>query len=267
MGVSRKYYEYLLGPTKEEWEEIAAWGRGQTEIDVSDDPYDPQQRTVTYEPLKWEERYFLRLPTKGRITVKSKVGETERADFHLRGHLQQFVSWFGIVREATPYLTKPGGSLLLENKYFKGSGDERRLTVSIRGGGDFKAELTHFSKDLTPLTLVRVYGSIRREDDQLPVIEAAYVRIWDLGQYNFDDYGVDRSNARWVKKRRVESDEGVYNPEVSANYYIKRLGPTVEQAENIRDFFKRRMQEEDAERDLKEIPEAETETAVASPPP
>jgi hypothetical protein len=266
MGTSRKYYEQLLGPTKEEWEEIAAWHRAQTEIDASDDPYEAQQRTVAYEPMKWEEPYFLRLAAKDRITVKSKPSETERADFQLRGHVHQFVSWFGIVRKAAPHITKAGGTLLLENKYFKGSSDERRLTVSICGGGDFKAELTHFSKDLVPLTLVRIYGSITREDNELPVIEAAYVRVWDLDQYQLHDYGVDRTNARWTRNRQLKPGERVYAPEVSADYYIKRLGPTAEQAAKIRDLFKWK-EKEKAEHDRDKASPTGTTTITPSPSP
>lgn len=237
MGASPKYYDERLGPTKEEWEEIKAFHVGQTEIEFSRDPYDDQTGASEYVPTEWEQPYFTRLARTDRVTVESKQEEVEHAKFQLRGHVDQFVSWFGIIREATPYISRPGGTLLIENKYFKGSGDRQLQTVSLRGGGNFKVELTNFSEDLAPLYLVRVYGNVIREDGDVPVVEVRYVRIWGWDQFNFDDYGVDYTNPRWTQNVQLKHGEAAYASKVSADYYINRLGPTEEQAQRIKVSF------------------------------
>ena len=237
IGVSPKYYYERLGPTKDEWDEIKAYHRGDTWIEVSRVPYESKDGTATYAPTEEEQPFFDRLAPKDRVTVESKPQETEHAKFQLRGHVGKFVSWFGIIHEATAYRSKPGGFVLIENKYFKGGGDQNLQTVSLRGGGDFKAEMTTFSEDLAPLCLVRIYGNVLREEGEVPVIEAAYVRIWDVGQYNFDEYGVDRTSQRWTKNRSLKSNEPVHASTLSAEYYIKRLGPTGDQAQKIKVQF------------------------------
>jgi hypothetical protein len=237
IGVSPKYYSERLGPTDDEWDQIKAYHRGETWIELSREPYETKTGAAAYTPTEEEQQFFDRLASQDRITVESKPQETEHAKFQLRGHVHQFASWFGIIREATPSLSKPGGTLVIESKYFKGSGDQNLQTISLRGGGDFKAQLTSFSEDFAPLCLVRIYGNVLREEGELPVIEASYVRIWDVRQYNFDDYGVDRTNKRWTSNLRLKSSESVYASKVSADYYINRLGPTAEEAQKIKVLF------------------------------
>ena len=120
--------------------------------------------------------------------------------FDLDGRVRQLVSWFGIVREVDHPLGQRGGSLLLENKYFNGRTDEHLQTVSIRGGGDFRVELPFLSEQFVPLTLVRVDGRVSRNENGLPVVTPRYIRAWNWGQFNFDDYGEDRSNPLLVKR-------------------------------------------------------------------
>ena len=237
IGASAKYYAERLGPTTEQREEIAAFHRGQTEFDFEYEGLPPLETSAIYKPTEWEQPYFDRLRKEDRITVQSKFFETEHATFQLPGHVKQFVSWFGIVREATPRPGKRGGILLVENKYFKGSGDEKLQTVSIRGGGSFKAEVTKLSEELQPLMLVRIYGGVLREEGGMPIVGVTYLRGWHLGQFNFDDYGADRSDSRWTKNVHLGWRERVHENQVSADYYIKRLGPTSEQAQMITKYF------------------------------
>lgn len=135
-------------------------------------------------------------------------------------------------------LGKRGGTLLIENKYFKGSGDEKLQTVSIRGAGDFKAEVTNLSEELMPPMLVRIYGRVVREENGLPVVAVSHLRGWHIGQFNFDDYGEDHSNPRWTNNIRLAQSDSVHENEMSADYYIKRLAPTDEQAKKIQEHFK-----------------------------
>jgi hypothetical protein len=237
MGVSPRYYYERLGPTEDEWEQYGVYDQAHTWLELSREPYEAGEGTAVYTPTQDEEQFFNRLAVADRLTVESTAQETEHAKFQLRGHVDQFVSWFGIIREATPYISKPGGALLIENKYFKGSGDQSLQTVSLRGGGDFKGDLSSFSKDLAPLSLVRIYGKVVREEGDVAVVQASFVRIWDVGQYNFDDYGVDRSKSAWTKKRQLKSDERAYASKMSADYYIRRLSPTEEQAQKIKVLF------------------------------
>jgi len=264
IGVSLKYYADRLGPTKEEWEEIVAFHRGQTLLE-----FDPGGRmrepSASYVPTEWEQPYYDRLRKEDRVTIQSKPEETEHASFRLAGHGNQYVSWFGIVREVSATPGKRGGALLIENRYFKGSGDAKLQTVSIRGAGNFKTEVTNLVQDLVPLTLVRVYGTVVREEDGVPVIEATFIRGWQWTQFNFDDYGEDHSDPRWAKNLRVKPGPSVKQAKVTADYYIDYLGANKEQAEAIRWAFKWREQEEKEMRELRNG--ASTPTASPDPSP
>lgn len=265
IGVSPKYYYQRLGPTDDEWEQFKTYDQTHTWIELSREPYEAKDGTAEYTPTEDERGFFDRLAPSDRVTVESTPQETEHAKFQLRGHVRQFVSWFGIVREAMPYISKPGGKLRIDNKYFKGSGDQALQTVSLRGGGDFNADLTSFSKDLAPLSLVRIYGNVVRDDGDVAVVEASYVRIWDVGQYNFDDYGVDRTSPAWAKNRQLKSGERAYSAKVSADYYIRRLGPTEEQAQKIKVLF---MSDEERQKYYQEREKAQarpSKTLLTSP--
>ncbi len=223
----RSYYKECVGPTPEQWEILRTYYRRQTIIDVSRfAPIFPDTATT---PTKIELDYFDHLKSKNMITVQSRPGEAPHSNFSLRGHIGEFVSWFGIVRGAKPAIFKPGGTLLIEHKYFDGASDERLQTVSIKGGGNFRAELTRFSKQITPLILVRVYGVVVREERRGPVVDVAYVRAWPWGRFNFKDYGQDRGDRFWKKNMKLKSGEGVYKTAVSPDYYAKLLGPSEEQ--------------------------------------
>ena len=249
---SRKYYNERLGPTDAQWEDIAAFHRGQTDMDFeSQDPamtpsYSP------YQPGKWEQPYFDRLSPQDRITVASGLFERGNSKFKLSGHLRQFVSWFGIVREMSPYIGRRGGTLLIQNTYSNGNSDEKLQTISLRGGGDFSAELTNLSEELEPPALVRVYGTVTKEEGDKPTIAASYLRGWHIGQFNFDDYGSDKTNPRWKKNVRLGWFEPTHKTEMSAAYYIDRLGLTGEQADRVKQHFDWKKEEEDEKRKREE---------------
>jgi hypothetical protein len=171
IGVSRRYYEERLGPTPEEWREIQGYHGRQTELEFERQRFSLEP-SANYKPSEWEKEYFDDFSENERVTVQTKPGELPASTFELVGHLNRRVSWFGIVREVTPDgIGKRGGKLLIENKYFKGSGDEKLQTVSIRGCGNFVAEVSNLSEELAPLLLVRIYGRVLREENGVPVVK------------------------------------------------------------------------------------------------
>jgi hypothetical protein len=239
IGVSRKYYEERLGPTDDERREIQEYHNRQTELDFQREPFGPLNPSEKYKPSEWEEDYFNDFSENERVTLQTKPGELPASTFELVGHVGRRVTWFGIVREVIPHgLGKRGGKLLIENKYFDGRSDEKLQTVSIRGRGNFVGEVSNLSKELEPLMLVRIYGRVLREENGVPVVKIKFLRGWHIGQYNFADYGEDHSDPRWAKQLHLKPDEPVHQDNVSAQYYIDRLGPSDEQAKKIRADFK-----------------------------
>ena len=169
-------------------------------------------------------------------TVQSKLDETVRSQFRLRGHVGQFVSWFGIVRDVVSTVGKRGGRLLIENKYFDGVTDEDPQIVSINGGGNFTADVTNLAEDL-PLTLVRVYGTVIGEERLGPLVQGEYIRVWRWGEFRFNDYGEDHSNPYWRRSVKLQPDDFVHHKQLSAEYYVRLLGPTAEETSRIKEFF------------------------------
>lgn len=233
----RIYYHDHLGPTTKQQEILDHFYRKQTIIQFANIPFESSIATAGYSPTDTEEQFLDLLSTDEQRTVRSRPGEPVHADFQLQGHVGRFVSWFGIVREVAHEASKSSGSLLIENKYFRASKDEPPQTVSINGSGDFRAILTSFTEGL-PLSLVRVYGTVIREVDGAPVVQAEYIRVWRWGEFDFDDYGLNKGDPRWSRSRKLQPNESVRQAQLSADYYIRRLGPTTEQAQTIKEFFK-----------------------------
>jgi hypothetical protein len=232
------YYRDHLAPTAEQLEILRPFYQERTMIQFANIPLETWGETGLYEPTEVEKGFLDKVDHDAQSTVKSKPSEPLQSSFQLRGHVGQFVSWFGIVREVAHEVSRCGGSLLIENKYFQVGQDKPPQTVSINGGGNFRAQLTSFTEDL-PLSLVRVYGKVVREDNAVPIVQAEYIRVWRWGEFDFDDYGADNDDPHWKKDIQLKSNEPVHPIKLSAEYYIQRLGPSEDQAQTMREFFKR----------------------------
>jgi hypothetical protein len=232
------YYRDHLAPTTQQLGILRPFYQKRTMIEFANIPLETWGETGLYEPTEVEKRFFDKLGRDAQSTVKSKGGEPFQSNFQLRGHVGQFVSWFGIVREVAHEVSRCGGSLLIENKYFQMGKEDPPQTVSINGGGNFRAQLTSFTENL-PLSLVRVYGTVVREDNALPIVQAEYIRVWRWGEFDFDDYGADDADPRWKKNIKLKPNDPVHQAQLSAEYYIERLGPSADQGQAIKEFFKR----------------------------
>jgi hypothetical protein len=230
------YYRDHLAPTAEQLEIVRPFYHERTRIQFANIPLETWGETGLYKPTEVEKPFLDKVGRDAQSTVQSKPGEPFQSGFQLRGHVGQFVSWFGIVREVIHEVSRCGGSLLIENKYFQMGEDKPPQTVSINGGGNFRAQLTSFTEDL-PLSLVRVYGRVVREDNGVPIVQAEYIRVWRWGEFDFDDYGADNGDPDWKKYIQLTSNEPVHQTKLSAEYYIQRLGPREDQAQTIREFF------------------------------
>jgi hypothetical protein len=194
--------------------------------------------TCDYSPTELEEAWFNRLSEKDRRTLQTTPDEKYPSTFQLAGHRDQFVSWWGIVRDIKRLPNGKGATLLIQNTYDDGQTDCNRQTVQIYGAGDFEANLTELPKDIIPLVLVRVYGVVTDERENRPVIKADYMRVWHWLQFNFMDFGEDHSNPEWKKRQNLPKDALIYDI-ISQAYYLERLGPTKEEWEQIKAYHRR----------------------------
>lgn len=181
--------------------------------------------TCDYSPTELEKTWFNRLSKKDRITLQTTTDEKYQSKFLLAGHRDQFVSWWGIVRDIKRVPNGKGATLLIQNTYDDGQTDCNRQTVQIYGAGDFEADLTELPQDIIPLVLVRVYGVVTGEREKRSVIKADYVRVWHWFRFNFMDFGEDHSNPEWKKRQNLPPDALIYDL-MSQDYYLQRLGPT-----------------------------------------
>lgn len=146
--------------------------------------------------------------------------------YQLAGQVGEYVGWFGIVRGAEFSEQAGETRLLLEHKYFDNLTDLRLHVVSLYGAGDFAVTIPRRidEDEISPLSLVCVYGPVAADANGRVSIKADYIRVWDWGRFTFMDYGVDKSNSTWVALRKVTGSR-VYDSEVSLKYYEDRLGP------------------------------------------
>lgn len=172
-------------------------------------------------------------PTAGEQTYISKVGQKELVTgsflepYSIKGKKDKYVSWFAIVRgiskdEKTPNQRR----LLLEQKYFDGLTDCHIMMVSVSGSGDFLATVDASEADSIPmLSLARVYGKVVDEVDDLPRIEAEYVRVWPWLAFTLTDLGPeDHGNPKWRKLCKPCKGGRVYKPYPNEQYYLDVLG-------------------------------------------
>ena len=208
------------------------------EFSIDQTPIEDGVGTCVYGPTKIEQVFFDRLSEMGQTTLQEKPGaEAVEHEFKLAGHEGEFVSWLGVVREIKPKADGMEGILLVQNTYFSGVSDCHIQTVEINGAGDFQIAVDQLPKDLLPLVLVRVYGTVVGTRDGLPTVQADYLRVWHWFQFNFMDYGDDRGNPKWRTAMRLPPDESIYHIGVSGRYFDERLGPTVAQWNLLRAFY------------------------------
>jgi hypothetical protein len=175
--------------------------------------------TADYSPSEQEKRFFSKLSPDETVT-----GSMLSGDYSIIGKKGVYVGWFGIVRRIEESQTANQTKLLIENKYFDGLTDTHILAISFNGGGDFVATLCGTRLGIKHLSMVKVYGFVRDEDNSVPEIRAEYVRHWDWGRFTFlGSYGKQKGNTEWKKFNRIKEDK-IYNPFPNQRYYEDRLG-------------------------------------------
>ena len=101
----------------------------------------------------------------------------------------------------------------------------RKREDIVQGLGDFRAVVQGVGHKIEPLSLVKVYGAAAQSDtDQLPQIDADFVRDWHWGAFTFlMASGEQRGSKNWRKLNRVDLDD-IYEPYPDDDYYEQRLG-------------------------------------------
>jgi hypothetical protein len=103
--------------------------------------------------------------------------------------------------------------------------DSHIMLVAYSGGGDFRATLQGEAATFPPLALVRIYGKVIEEKDNVPVIAADYIRVWPWLTFTFTDLGpADQSNKLWSKYSKFPAGGRIYNPYPKQDYYLRMLG-------------------------------------------
>jgi hypothetical protein len=177
----------------------------------------PKPSNMTDE--EWEK--FQKEGEKQREQEKAKRIPVET--YQLADQANEYVGWFGIVRDSSADEKTGVTTLTLEHKYFDGMVDLHQQIVSINGAGDYTATLSKASTALPKLSLVRIYGKVVKGADGKATIAAEYVRVWEWGLFAFMDYGKDKSNPKWVALRKVPGNKS-YTSRPSSSYYESLLG-------------------------------------------
>jgi hypothetical protein len=150
---------------------------------------------------------------------------TDEHEYKIRGKVNTYVGWFGIVRQITK-ISPDTYDLLLEHKFFDGMTDCHIMLVSYSGGGDFHATLKDAKVEIPILSLVRVYGRVEKDNDEIPQLTADYVRVWPWLTFTFTDLGpaYDHNNPRWAKFCALCGKSRIYRPYPDNDYYVAVLG-------------------------------------------
>lgn len=175
-----------------------------------------------YSPTEKEKPFLDRLAANEQVT-----GSAFSKPYRIQGKKGKYVSWFGVVRGISP--AEPDASrfsLLLEQKYFDGLTDCHIMLVAATGSGDFRATVEGSPESIPALSLVRVYGKVVSEENNLPQIAVDYMRVWPWLSFTFTDLGAqDHSNPRWAKFCTVCKSGGrICNPYPTEAYYLAVLG-------------------------------------------
>jgi hypothetical protein len=163
-------------------------------------------------------------PAKEKEEKKRKSEEARAKAYSLIKQEGKYAGWFAIVREKTWDPNAKKTCLLLEHKYFDGLTDLHIQIASIYGAGDFAASVPGKAEEIPLLSLVRVYGPVSKgQRGGMASVDPEYVRVWKWGLFTFMDYGLDKSNPKWVKLRKVSGSD-VYSPRPTKRFYEERLG-------------------------------------------
>jgi hypothetical protein len=175
--------------------------------------------TCGYAPSAQEKPFFEKLAAGERATGSFMQGY----DIHKKNN--QYVSWYGIVRGITRVSGEDIEQLLLEHKYFDGMTDCHIMLVSMSGSGDFQAKIGGKDASIPPLSLVRVYGTVKKDKDGTPVVAAEFMRDWPWMTFTFTDLGgEDKTNPRWKAECKIRAGDRIYKPYPDEQYYRDVLG-------------------------------------------
>jgi hypothetical protein len=176
--------------------------------------------TGPYKAREGEKKFLEKVPEEELVTGSMF------SDYSIRGRKGKYVSWFGIVRKIARDKKDEDSprTLTVEHKYFDGLTDTHIMALSFNGGGDFALRLGKSKVMIDELVLVRAYGKITEEKDNVPTLEAEYLRVWPWKTFTFIlAYGKDASNGEWRKLNTVKLDD-IYDAYPGDKYYEKRLG-------------------------------------------
>ncbi|HLX83283.1 MAG TPA: hypothetical protein VKR59_05265 [Terriglobales bacterium] len=197
---------------------------GQTQIEVQEvKELKPtgSLSTCGYKATEREAPFFQKLPSSETATGSF----TDKHEYQIRGKIKHYVSWFGVVRLSSRGKGDDRGrDLVIQQLYFDGMTDCHIMLVSNSGAGDFVAKIT--SSDTVPLlSLVRVYGTVVKEENGVPQLSVDYVRVWPWFTFTLTDLGPrDHSNPEWSKYCKICKGDRVYNPYPTEDYYRGMLG-------------------------------------------
>jgi hypothetical protein len=211
---------------------LAAVAAAQTPVDVQPGKNlnSTDAGSCDYKPLPREKPYFKNLSPGEALNGSS----TESYSIH--GKTGRYIGWYGIVRGITP-ADHAGGevTVLVEHKFFDGLTDCGIMVVSFSGGGDFQAGLQVDPAAIPPLSLVRIYGVVTGEKDNVPQVMGQYMRVWPWLTFTFTKFGPqDQSNARWGKYATTEAGWKVHDPSPAEDYYRRALGDPAQFGVNLK---------------------------------
>jgi hypothetical protein len=176
----------------------------------------PGLGTRAYVPLPDEAQAI-----KGWSEEELNSGSPETKSLH--GLVGKRIAWFGIVRQVEEHKLRRETVLDVEMKFSDGLTDLHQQVVSLYGAGDFHVVIPGTGYRIKKLALVRVYGTVERESDGMPVVSPEFVRVWDWKLFAFMPYGTDHSNPNWVKLRKMEESR-IYSSHPDVSYYEQILG-------------------------------------------
>jgi hypothetical protein len=213
---------------------LSAMAAAQTPIDI-----DPVKElipngtlgTCVYKPIAVEVPFFAKLGDKERTNDAAFGG-----NYTMHGKTGTYVSWYGIVRGITP-AAQAGGevTLLAQHHYFDGMTDCHIMLVAKTGNGDFVARLRVDPAAIPALALVRIYGKVTAEKNNVPEVAVEYIRVWPWLTFTFTDLaGEDHSNPRWRQYSSVKPDARIYVPYPNERYYRIVLGDPADFGLNLK---------------------------------